>query len=67
MRDQEKRIERLEAASREPDEPRIIELVRGHTVTREEADAMVWPALPRGAKVSRIELVGVLSEAQTCL
>lgn len=61
MRDQEKRIERLESASREPDEPRIIELVRGPTLTREEADAMERPAFPRGAQVSRIVMVGVMS------
>lgn len=63
MRDQEKRIERLEAAWCEPDEPRIIELVCGPTITREEADAMETPAFPRGARVSRIVMVGVLPDA----
>lgn len=60
MRDQEKRIERLESASREPDEPRIIELVCGPTLTREEADAMERSSFPRGAQVSRIVMVGVM-------
>lgn len=60
MRDQEKRIERLEAAWCEPEEPRDIELVRGPTITREEADAMERTAFPRGAQVSRIVMVGVL-------
>ncbi|HOT83948.1 MAG TPA: hypothetical protein PLQ12_11680 [Candidatus Defluviicoccus seviourii] len=60
MKDQGKRIERLEAAFGEGDEPFTVELVRGPSVTKEEAMAMRDNApLPRGAKVTRIELVGV--------
>lgn len=59
MKDQGKRIERLEAAWGDGDEPVVVELVRGPTITKAEADGALKPVLPRGSRVTRIELVGV--------
>lgn len=59
MKDQEKRIERLEAAWGDSDEPVVVELVRGPTITKAEADGTQDSPPPRGANVTRIELVGV--------
>lgn len=66
MKDQGKRVERLEAAWGDGDEPFTVELVRGPSVAKDEAIAMRDSApLPRGARVTRIELVEVLSDSES--
>ena len=62
MRDQEKRVARLEGTTGSDDELFTVELVRGPTLTKSEAAARDHQK-PDGP-VTVIELVGVRPEAQ---
>jgi hypothetical protein len=62
MRNHGKRIEALEHGSQES-EPYTIELVAGPSMGRNELDAMPPATFKAGARITRIELIGVLPEA----
>jgi hypothetical protein len=59
----EKRLNALEASGGNR-EPVHIEMVVGPTIGRQEADNLMVPAPSCGAVVTRIELVGVLPDAE---